>query len=223
MKKLLIMLLFAGTTVFAQKSDHPIRPDVKPTEKLAIPADKNIINVSLNYNLDSKDLRTLYEFENISQSEFNFDGEAVKGKYLVLKIKEFLNGELIKTEKLFDETGNENFKIDTTHTSFKLLTKLDKGELKVWIRGERFGSKKSYFPTMDENGRYVAKDFFGAKKVMKEDANAPFYIMSVITPNRLPNGNGDYCGVAQSEEDPEEFGKIFNIPHYFLIQMEFVE
>ncbi|MUP44694.1 hypothetical protein E0K83_02915 [Gramella sp. BOM4] len=192
-------------------------------DNLSITSDESIIEVRLDNSIEDEDTQTLFEFENINQSEFNFKGESLKGKYYVVRMKEFLNGELIKTETLFDERGNDYFKIDSNETSFKLLTKVDQNDIKVWIRGNRFGSKQSYFPTTQGHGRYVAKDFFGSKQVLKENSNEPFKIMSLITPNRNKDGSGSYCRVAQSEIDPEEFGKVFDIPHYYLIEIEFTE
>ena len=205
--------------MFAQNVETSHQAD----KNLALPADESIIEVRIDNSLESEEMQTLFEFENINQSEFSFKGESIKGKFYVIRMKEFLNGELIKTETLFDERGNEYFRVDTTETSFKLLTKVEQNDIKVWIRGNGFGSKQSYFPTTKDNGRYVAKDFFGGQKVLKENSKEAFEIMSIITPNRNEDGSGSYCRVAQSEIDPEEFGNVFNIPHYYLIEIEFIK
>ena len=207
--------------MFAQNKN--VETNHQADKNLALPADESIIEVRIDNSLESEEMQTLFEFENINQSEFSFKGESIKGKFYVIRMKEFLNGELIKTETLFDERGNEYFRVDTTETSFKLLTKVEQNDIKVWIRGNGFGSKQSYFPTTKDNGRYVAKDFFGGQKVLKENSKEAFEIMSIITPNRNEDGSGSYCRVAQSEIDPEEFGNVFNIPHYYLIEIEFIK
>ncbi len=223
MKRILFIIYLSGVTIFAQNSQENIPIDKSQSDKLAIPTDESTIEVRINNRLENVDMQTLFDFENINQTEINFSGESIQGKFYVVKVKEFLNGEIINTETLFDERGTEFFRVDSTHTSFKLLTKVDKDEIKVWIRGKKFGSKQSYFPTTQGNGRYVAKDFFGGQKVLKENSDEPFQLMSVITPNRSEDGSGSYCRVAQSEINPEEFGKVFNIPHYFLIEIEFTK
>ena len=207
--------------MFAQNKN--VETNHQADKNSALPADESIIEVRIDNSLESEEMQTLFEFENINQSEFSFKGESIKGKFYVIRMKEFLNGELIKTETLFDERGNEYFRVDTTETSFKLLTKVEQNDIKVWIRGNGFGSKQSYFPTTKDNGRYVAKDFFGGQKVLKENSKEAFEIMSIITPNRNEDGSGSYCRVAQSEIDPEEFGNVFNIPHYYLIEIEFIK
>lgn len=222
MQRILFIIYLLGVTLFAQNASETILIDESQTKKLST-KDESTIEVRINSSLENEDLRTLFEFENIDQSEFNFSGESIKGKFYVVRVKEFLDGEIINTETLFDERGTEFFRIDSTQTSFKLLTKVDKDEIKLWIRGNRFGSKQLYFSTTQGNGRYVAKDFFGPQEVLKENSKEPFQLMSIITPNRSEDGSGSYCRVAQSEINPEQFGKVFNIPHYFLIEIEFTE
>ncbi|PTX44643.1 hypothetical protein C8P64_0625 [Christiangramia gaetbulicola] len=219
MKKVLLLALLMPLLIFAQSNSI----ETSELSQAQLKADTATISVSIKYGVEDEDLQTLYDFENVNQTEFFFKGEAIQGKYYVLRIKEFLNGELINTSILFDERGTEFFKIDSSETSFKMLSKVGRDDIKFWIRGERYGSKQSFFPVMHENGRYVAKDFFGSKKILKENADDSFHIMSIITPNRNPDGSGSYCRVAQSEIDPENFGKEFNIPHYYLVEIEFME
>ena len=214
MRKILFAVYLIGATMFAQNKN--VETNHQADKNLALPADESIIEVRIDNSLESEEMQTLFEFENINQSEFSFKGESIKGKFYVVRMKEILNGDIIKTER-----GNEYFRVDTTETSFKLLTKVEQNDIKVWIRGNGFGSKQSYFPTTKDNGRYVAKDFFGGQKVLKENSKEAFEIMSIITPNRNEDGSGSYCRVAQSEIDPEEFGNVFNIPHYY--EIEFIK
>lgn len=216
MKKISLFILFCSAIINAQEKP------AKNSEK-EINSEKSIIEVTIKNGVEDPDLQTFYQFENISQTAFNFSGKSIQRKFFVVKVKEFLDGELTETSVLFDERGNDYFKIDSTQTSFKLLNKIEKDEIKFWIKGQRFGSKQEYFPTTKLNGKYAVKDFFGAKKLLKEDANKPFYLQAVITPNRNPDGSGSYCKVAQAEISPEQFGKEFNIPHYYLVEIEFTE
>jgi len=216
MRKISLLIFFCSAIISAQ--ELPLESSDE-----AINSEKSIIEVSIKNGVEDQDLQTFFQFENISQTEFSFNGDAIKGKFFIVKVKEFLDGELTETSVLFDERGNDYFKIDSTQTSFKLLNKIENDEMKFWIKGQRFGSKQGYFPTTKLNGEYAVKDFFGAKKLLKEDANEPFYLQAVITPNRNPDGSGSYCKVAQSEILPEEFGKEFNIPHYYLVEIEFTE
>lgn len=201
MRKFLLLIAFTGFQTFGQES---IQMTLQPVE----------IN---------EDLKILLDFDNIGFDEVQFSGYSIQGKYYVLRLKEFRLGELSNTETLFDERGNAYFKLDSTFTSFKFLSRIGKENLKLWIRGNGFGSKQSHFKIGDKNGRYVVKDFLGDDRSIEVPVDKPFYIYAVITPNRNSKGFGSYCRVAQAEVDPEEFGKEFDIPHYFLVEMEFVE
>ncbi|MDR5589077.1 hypothetical protein [Christiangramia sp. SM2212] len=219
MKKLIFLFLVLPLSISAQNSSM----EKSGNSISQLNADPSIVDVTFKSGVENQELQTYYQFENIDQTEFFIKGDAIKGKYYVLRMKEFLNGELIKTSTLLDERGNEYFKQDTSALSLKLFTKIGKDDIKVWLRNSKMGSKQSYFPTNNDNGRYVAKNFFGAKDLLKEDASDSFYIMSVITPNRNPDGSGSYCRVAQSEIAPEQFGNEFKIPHYYLIEIEFMK
>ena len=219
MKKLLLSLALLPLLIQAQSGQ------IENSEVInkQIHAETAMVDISINTRAETEEMQLLYDFENINKSEFSFDGESIKARYYVLRMKEFLDGELIETSSLFDERGNKMFQVDSSHTSFKLLSKIDQGDLKIWLRGKQFGSKQSHFALTNDNGRYVAKDFFGSKKILQEDINEPFHLMAIITPNRNPDGSGSYCRVAQSEIDPEKLGTAFDIPHYYLIEIEFME
>lgn len=200
MKNFVLLSLFICFGSYAQEAEMTILPGVQ-----------------------NEELRLILDFENTRVDELQFSGTAIKDKFYVIRLKEFVDGEMVNTAILFDERENEFFKVDSVATSFKFLSKIDKDEMKLWIRGERFGSKQSFFRIDNKNGRYVVKDFLGRKRNIEVPTKEPFYVFAVITPNRNANGTGSYCQVAQSEVPPEEFGKEFNIPHYFLIEMEFIE
>lgn len=181
------------------------------------------VEMSIEPGVENPELQMLMDFENIGYSELQFEGSPLKDNFYVLRIKEFQDGEMISSSVLFDETGNDYFKIDSTYTTFRFLSKIDQEELKLWIRGNRFGSKQSFFELNPTNGRYVVKDFLGRERTLKVPTDDPFYIFAIITPNRNADGSKSYCKVAQSEIEPELFGQEFNIPHYFLIEMEFID
>lgn len=218
MKKLLCLIALMPPILNAQTTQHL---ELNSKQKFEIPKEDQI-KIELEMGVQNEDLQTFFDFENISHSSFKITGPAVEDKAFVISIKEFKDGELVQQETLFDERGNDYFKTDSTSMSFKLLTRLDDENLKTWIRGEKFGSKKSYFGLEEKNkSRYVTKDFIGGKDFLVENIKRPFYLLAIITPYITESGAGQYCQVAYSGMDPEDFGKTYDIPHYFLIQMEF--
>ena len=220
MRKLFSLFVLFTSFINAQTLQNV---DLNSSREKDIP-ENDQIKIELKMGVQNEDLRTFFDFENISQSLFKISGPTVKNKAFVITLKEFMEGDLVKKETLFDERDSEFFKTDSTTMSFKLLTKLDDENLKTWIRGVNFGSKKSYFALEEKNKtRYATKDFIGGKDYLIEDIKKPFYLLAIITPYITESGAGQYCQVAYSEINPENFGKKFAIPHYFLIQMEFLE
>lgn len=220
MKKFLGLIVFVTSILNAQTTQNS---ELNSTKNSDIPKEDQI-KIELEMGVENEDLQTLFDFENIAHSSFKITGPAVENKAFVITLKEFKNGEVVQKETLFDERGSDFFKTDSTSMSFNLLTKLDDKNLKTWIRGKKFGSKKSYFGLEEKNkARYATKDFIGGKDFLVEDIKKPFYLLAIMTPYITQSGVGQYCQVAYSGMDPENFGKKFNIPHYFLIQMEFVK
>lgn len=95
------------------------------------------------------------------------------------------------------------------------------GELKTYIRGEKFGSRKSYFKLISDSDKYALKDFFGSEKELNIDLKKKNAVFAIITPTIHEDGSGSYCEVAQSNIAPEKLGEHFKIPHYFLITITF--
>lgn len=66
------------------------------------------------------------------------------------------------------------------------------------MRGERFGSKKSYYIIYSAADDYAVKNFFGNNKEIILDVTKKNAILSVITPTKHEDGSASYCEVAQS-------------------------
>lgn len=217
MKKITVLFCILGLTLNAQNSDS-----IKQQKSIINKNDQ--IEINLETGTKNQDLQNYFDFENIGQFNFTINGISVKDKAFILRLKEFENGNLTNTYSLFDERGNKYFRTDSTSMSLKIFTKIDQDNLKIWIRGKSFGSKQSYFKLQEKNkSRYVVKDFIGGKNPLIKDILKPFYLLAAITPYITESGAGQYCKVAYSDIEPEKFGKEFNIPHYFLVEMEFVE
>jgi hypothetical protein len=177
------------------------------------------VKMITEYAAKSNELQVVLNFENIDIENLTFESNEIKGKYYNIYIREYKNGKLTKTKRLFN--GSKYFIIDSTFTSFKFYTKTENNKLKTFIKGNRFGSRKEFFDLKEGNGIYVLKDFQGSKKSLNVPINDEFPILAIITATKHKDGSGSYCEVAQSDVTPEKFGEVFNIPHYFIISMEF--
>lgn len=182
---------------------------------------QNVVKVTNTYGSENEEIQNLLDFENIYIEQLNFESEKLKGKYYVINLEEFSNGKLVKTSTLFDGSESDYFKIDSEKEIVKFFFKLSDGKLKTYIRGQKFGSKKSYFKLSSDSDQYALKDFFGNKKELEIDLTKENAIFAIITPTIHKDGSGSYCEVAQSEVMPQKLGEHFRIPHYFLITIKF--
>ena len=184
---------------------------------------QDTIKVTNNYGSENREIQDLIDFENIYIEKLNFEGEKLKGKQYEINLQEFVNGKLISVSKLFDGSESDYFKIASDKESLKFFFSMTDGNLKTYIRGQKFGSKKSYFKLNDESDKYALKDFFGSKSELNIDINSKqeIPIFAIITPTIHKDGSGSYCEVVQSNVKPENLGEHFNIPHYFLVTIRF--
>ena len=182
---------------------------------------QDTIKMTNSYGIENNEIQALIDFENIYIEQLNFQSEKLKGKFYVINLEEFKSGKLVKTTTLFDGSETDYFKIDSDKDSLKFLFKLSNGKLKTYIKGKKFGSKKSYFKLSSDADQYALKDFFGSKKELNLELNKKNPVFAIITPTIHTDGSGSYCEVVQSKIEPEKLGKLFKIPHYFLITLSF--
>lgn len=182
---------------------------------------QNSVKVTSNYGSENTDIQNLIDFENIYFEQLNFEGKEIKEKQYKISLQEFKNGKLISKSILFDGFEDDYFKIKSDKESLKFLFKMADGKLKTYIRGSKFGSKKSYFKLKDNSDQYALKDFFGSNSELHIDANQETAIFAIITPTKHEDGSSSYCEVVQLEIKPENLGSHFKIPHYFLVTIQF--
>ena len=182
---------------------------------------QNTVKMTNNYGSENSEIQDLLDFENVYVEQLHFESESLKGKQYQIHIEEYKNGKHIRTEMLFDGSESDYFKMDAAKESVKFFFKMKDGKLATYIRGKKFGSKKSYFKLTSDADKYALKDFFGSKEELKIDFTKKNAVFAIITPTLHKDGSGSYCEVAQSEIAPEKLGEHFKIPHYFLVTITF--
>ena len=193
---LLITLLFSISTSIAQEK----------------------VLMNIDYSTDSKDLQTILRFEQINLAKFNFSGN-LKGKDYTIKINEYEEGELVKTDTIFYSSQDEYFKIRKDTLKLIFITKNTNEELIFQLNGNGFSSPKMNYDISESNGRYAYKDFLSSEDSKSFDTNSSFPLFTIITPTVYEDGSKSYCRVAQSGIKPENLSREFDIPHYFVATM----
>ena len=174
--------------------------------------------MNIDYSTDSKDLQTILRFEQINLAKFNFSGN-LKGKDYTIKINEYVEGELVETDTIFYSSQDDYFKIRKDTLKIIFITKNTNEELIFQLNGNGFSSPRMNYEISESNGRYAYKDFLSSEDSKSFDMNSTFPLFTIITPTVYEDGSKSYCTVAQSGIKPEELGKEFDIPHYFVATM----
>lgn len=171
---------------------------------------------------DSPDILSILRFENINLDKITFTGNDLKNKHFRISIKEFTGGKLAKEEVAIDSTELGDFgKIKSDNFSFRVLTKRTvDNKAKFQFQFEQFSSEKEFKVNETYKG-FVLKNFLGANTEIAFPVNENKYFLTYMMPYVKLDGSGAYCEVAQSGANPEEFGKKYNIPTYFLIDIKF--
>lgn len=183
------------------------------------------IKMTVEFGVKEKVINHILDFQNITIENFKFKGEALKGKVPVIIMKEFEKGELVKTDTLLNGIQDKTFlEIDSSYYEFRFFSELDNENLKfhTWIRNARFGAGRRQYTLQKDKFGYAMKDFFADKKVLTYETGQSIPLLAMITPHEQKNGWGSYCEVVQADVKPEDLGKHFGIPHYFLVTVSFL-
>lgn len=175
------------------------------------------IIMSAKYGSDDVYLNKVLRFENIEIEKLIFEGKELKGRHYEIYIKEYKDGNFVKKTTLFDSSEAESFRIKNHSLTVYFLVKITPSKLFIQLQGNRFSTPKRKFNLLEADMKYALKDFIGAKDFINIVLGRPNYILCIITPTVQKNGYKSHCKVAQSKVNPENFGKNFKIPHYFLV------
>ena len=80
--------------------------------------------IQTKHGLSIGDLQHLLYFESISLEKFSIKSNDLNGKNFQIIIKEFKNGNLIKTDTVFNSKEDEYFRIKSDSLPFEVLTKM---------------------------------------------------------------------------------------------------
>ena len=179
------------------------------------------IKMRSEYGSENPDLLSVLRFEDIGLSKMIFTGKDLVGKDFQITIKQFTNGKLAKQEVVFDSKEDEYFKIKGDKFMFKVLTKITANHTAKFDFQFNGFSKGSEYKVGKNFAGFAQKDFLGSVKETAIPINSNTYILTYMMPYAKKDGSKQYCEVAQSGANPEEFGTKYNIPTYFLIDIKF--
>lgn len=179
------------------------------------------IKMQNKYGSENIDLLSVLRFEEIGMSKLMFSGNDLTGKNFQISVKQFDKGKLTKTDVVFDSREDEYFRIKSDKLVVRILTKITHEQTaKFDFQFDGFSKAREYKIGRNHRG-FAQKDFLGNSKEVSIPLNAGTYILTFMMPYEKKDGSKQYCEVAQSGVNPEEFGTKYAIPTYFLIDIKF--
>ena len=177
---------------------------------------------------DSADLQSLIHFEGINIERLSFKGSDLKNKDYQIIIKKFVNGNLAQTDVAFDSResvytkGDAFFRIKTDQLTFRILAQagLD-NTVKYEFQFDRYSQSKEYQVATNQKA-FVLRNFLGGQLEQSISLTKDNHLAIFMLPYVKENGASAYREVTQSGVNPEELGKEYPIPLYFLIDIKFL-
>jgi hypothetical protein len=178
------------------------------------------IRMKMAYGSENVDLMSLLYFEDVGFGKMMFAGEDLKGKDYQISIREFVGGNPARSEVVFDSKEDEYFKVKDNNFVFHVLTKTTGETVKFQFQFNGFSKAKEYKIPAGEKD-FVLKNFLGRATETEIPIGQSINILTYMMPYRRPDGSSTYCEVVQSGVRPEDLGKKYAIPTYFLIDIKF--
>ncbi|MEM6514904.1 MAG: hypothetical protein AAF688_01885 [Bacteroidota bacterium] len=181
------------------------------------------LKLSTQYGSDNKELHDLLRFQDIEVMKLEFKGKDLVNKNYRIILKEFSNGSVSKSDTIID-TGEYEYLSSIQDSVFKFkyfVETKSSNNIKMDFLMERFSTERVYNIRASED-KYALHDFLGANPSIPIKLNEPNIIMGYFLPYLdKETGWKKYCEVSDSAFKREEWGRVFDIPNYFLIEIEF--
>lgn len=179
------------------------------------------IKLRHKYGAESADLQSVLFFEDIKLERLAFSGSDLKNKDYQISIKKFVKGSLTQTDIVFDSKQDSYFKLSSDQLSFRVYARLiPENKVKFEFQFNGFRQGKEYKVAPDQKD-FALKNFLGTKTEQEISLTGDNHILTLMMPYVKKDGSTAFCEVAQSGVDPEELGKKYPVPLYFLIDIKF--
>jgi hypothetical protein len=179
------------------------------------------IKLTTTEGVENEDLMNVLRFQGINYSKVKFSGTHLWGKDFKIFIRDFTNGKLVKTHEIFDSKEEEFFKLKEQEFTFNVLVQnTSNGKAKFDFRFLGFGVMKE-FNLSAEQKDFALKSFQPSTSDVAFPINQSESILAFVMPYKTKKQAMQYPDVVGSGVRPEELGKKFKIPRYFLIDIRF--
>lgn len=184
------------------------------------------IPVSINYGSTDYEFMEFLQFMNIDKYTVTIDDLKTKDKVIHIRLREFTDGKLTRTEDFLDKEGISvlyKFNASDSIFQFRVWTQeFSKDSLKIWFRFNRHSVIKKF--KIHSSNNYSLRNPIiiqnGTSKIPKEKFT-PFLAYSLPYEDPKRPGYLQYCTLTSDGVNPENWGKVFNVKHYILLELKF--
>ena len=176
-------------------------------------ADYNVLNKSM--------IQNFFNFERINFSQNTITSNIIKNKNYLINLKEYKNGQIIKTTCLVKSDNQSYAIIDSTKFNFNILGKRIGDNFEIELFFKRFSTKKYDLKLISKfKNDYILKEIELKQGDLK--LSKPFIFLLLTTPEYFKDGSASWCEVA-ANETPEKIYEKNKIPHFFVFEMTILD
>ena len=171
--------------------------------------------------VEHEDLMHVLRFQEINVAKLQFTGTDLLGKNFKIVIRDYVNGKLTKTDKIFDSHEDEHFKIKEKEFSFGVLVQRTiSNKVKFSFNFLGFRAIREY-TVAPEHKDFALKFFQHTKTEVSVPLNSAKTLMTFMLPYKSKNGVSIFSDILQTNIKPDSLGLQHPIPRYFLVDITF--
>lgn len=181
---------------------------------------QSTIKLSVIEGSNNEDLTHVMQLQDIQLSKIKLDGSDLIGKNFQLFLRDYSQGKLVKSHLIFDSKEDGVFTIKEKEFGFSVLAKkIAPTKMRIDFRFVGFSVTK-IVDIQKEHQDFILKNF----QDNLDGINIPLHtnqsFLVLLMPYQLSNKSMRYIDTALTDLKPEEFGRTFNVPQYFLLDIK---
>lgn len=178
------------------------------------------IKLSTSEGSNNEDLTHVMQLQDIQLSKVQLSGSDLVGKNFQLFLRDYSKGKLVKSHLIFDSKEDGVFTIKEKEFGFSVLAKkIESTKMRIDFRFVGFSVTKIVDIKKDHQD-FILKNFQNNLDGIHIPLHTNKSFLALLMPYQLPNKSMRYIDAALTDLKPEEFGRTFNVPRYFLLDIK---
>lgn len=178
------------------------------------------LSLTASHSIHEKFMVELMDFQNISETTFNFTGSTLPGRSYKLILQEYNGGSAGSSHIVFDGSKKEDYKIKIPFHKFRIYTKLEPGNLYMQLRAIEAKSKIKKYNLKNNIYDYKICDLVG-KDISKPISVTSEIPLLIILASSQEDSNS-FCNDLRSlNGNTSSYSQRFGSSHYYILSIRF--